>query len=366
MTAHDFLAPAPLERTRTWLAEHGVDAVVLGEPWIRWATGYHHYGAGPSALIVRAVGPARLWTSALELDAAQARVDEDVVELACYTDQGLGVIADPTPALAAALAGDVGSGRTAGAGLGWWDGATVDATVDFAGLAMVKSAAEVDEIARRVEMAWHVQRDLAEALQRGATEIQLYSLARSSAQELWGAPVEMVADVLGGPSCARVAAPLAVPGSRFVEWGESLIADLVLGADGYFADVTWTHVRGESPEVEHLREGLVGVMEHVAGELVPGRPARDVYYQMVELLGDLSPRFAFPHHAGHGIGLSGYEAPFLAPFDDTPLAAGMVVALEPGLYGQGVGARVERDYLITPDGGVEVPGRHGDFGGDRD
>src|SRR5437773_4297151 len=59
----------------------------------------------------------------------------------------------------------------------------------------------------------------------------------------------------------------------------------------------------------------------------------------------------FPHHAGHGLGLSHPEAPYFVRHADETLLAGDVVTLEPGLYVPDVGGiRIEHNYLVTPTG----------------
>ena len=66
----------------------------------------------------------------------------------------------------------------------------------------------------------------------------------------------------------------------------------------------------------------------------------------------------FPHHAGHGLGLSHPEAPFFVLEATEALLAGDVVTLEPGLYVPGVGGvRIEHNYLIT-DAGYERLSNH--------
>jgi Xaa-Pro aminopeptidase len=60
-----------------------------------------------------------------------------------------------------------------------------------------------------------------------------------------------------------------------------------------------------------------------------------------------------------GPGLSAAEPriddPHVIGDDDTPLATGMVLALEPGVYFPNrYGARVERMYVVTPGGGREL------------
>jgi len=67
------------------------------------------------------------------------------------------------------------------------------------------------------------------------------------------------------------------------------------------------------------------------------------------------PAGEFPHHGGHGVGLSSFEDPHVIPGDETPLEPGMVIALEPGVYFPGrFGVRVERLYVVAADGGVEL------------
>jgi Xaa-Pro aminopeptidase len=59
---------------------------------------------------------------------------------------------------------------------------------------------------------------------------------------------------------------------------------------------------------------------------------------------------AFPHHAGHGLGVMHPEAPFIVRRSDETLLAGDVVTLEPGLYVPGGGLRIEHNYLIEETG----------------
>jgi Xaa-Pro dipeptidase len=99
------------------------------------------------------------------------------------------------------------------------------------------------------------------------------------------------------------------------------------------------------------RKGVVLFLQEVKRDLEKLlRPG----VQAIEIDGPARERLnnegSFPHHTGHGIGISHYEAPFIRQSSRDVLEAGMVITLEPGLYYDDWGARIEDDYLITPDG----------------
>jgi Xaa-Pro aminopeptidase len=365
------LSLTPLERVTRWLVDSSLDELVLtGPEWVRWITGYSSYGGGLSAVVIRSGNSPVVILSGLEKEAALEGPDAHHFIHDVYSDVGFGLLADPVPAIANAYfarasATSANVAHIASEWLGTDDrfsGRLVDASEPIGSIRMVKSVREVEEIARRVQLCWVAERAIARAVERGASEIELFSLARSAMEESWGSPIEMVADVIGGPSCAGIGAPVNVPGRRVVDVGESLIADIAIVASGYCADITWTHIRGASAELEDLRDRLIDVRSTIVRGLVPGRPCSDVYREMSELVRAAAPEHTFTHHGGHGIGLAFYEAPFLTPWCDTELREGMTLAVEPGAYGRGHGVRVENNYLVTAAGGVEIPGRPSDMG----
>ena len=64
---------------------------------------------------------------------------------------------------------------------------------------------------------------------------------------------------------------------------------------------------------------------------------------------------ALLHRTGHGLGITGHEAPFLAVGYDRALEAGMVVSVEPGIYLPGIGGFRHSDtVLITENGSVSL------------
>ncbi len=57
---------------------------------------------------------------------------------------------------------------------------------------------------------------------------------------------------------------------------------------------------------------------------------------------------AFVHSTGHGLGLEIHEPPRIGRKDKTPLAAGMAITIEPGVYLEGIGGiRIEDTVVVT-------------------
>jgi Xaa-Pro aminopeptidase len=361
----------PLQRVTEWLATSALAHVVLtGPEWVRWLAGYACYGVFPAAVVVRSNDVPVVIVSGLELDAARSVSGAKDFVFAPYGDVGFGLLADPMAAIASTYATlDLGSRAPVGHVDSAWLAAVQVASSELCNVSgaigdirMVKSSDEIEEIARRVALVWVAERAIADALEGGASEIDLFSLARSAMERSWGSPIEMTADVVGGPNGSGIGAPVDVPGRRVVEVGEALIADIAIIASGYGADLTWTHIRGVNAELQDLRDRLIDVRTTIVAGLVPGRACSDVYREMISEVDKAAPGHTFAHHGGHGIGLAFYEAPFFTPWCDTALREGMTVAVEPGAYGQGHGVRVENNYLVTSIGGIEIPGRPSDMG----
>lgn len=60
------------------------------------------------------------------------------------------------------------------------------------------------------------------------------------------------------------------------------------------------------------------------------------------------------HRTGHGLGITGHEAPFLAEGYDRPLEKNMVISVEPGIYIPGVGGFRHSDTVLITDTGYQI------------
>lgn len=358
--------PHRLERLRSWMTSQDVDcSVVFGADNVNYLGGYWRYYGGPSALVVDADGDRTLLVMRDEVPVAERLGEAD--DIRGYGERGFGIELNPLPILADAVAAVpalAGSGRIGVAdGLGPMSdllagrlpGTLVPADGELVRLRLLKDADELARIVRAYELCWLGQQAVNEAVERGLSEIEIFTAALSTAQIVHGEPIEFLADVLSGPDTCEVCCPIRIASDRKVGPGEPLIADVVVRVNGYWGDSAETHVRGSNTEVEEARAVLLEILELARAELVPGATGQDIFRAMAARIGEAFPGGEFPHHGGHALGLTSFEDPHLIPSDTMRLENWMVIAAEPGVYVPGrFGARVENVFVVTPEGGVEL------------
>jgi Xaa-Pro aminopeptidase len=143
------------------------------------------------------------------------------------------------------------------------------------------------------------------------------------------------------------------PTSRVLAAGDMFILDFSVVLHGYRSDFTNTLVVGGSPRPEQQRLYDLCVAAMAAGEkeLRAERECRTVYDAVRDVFARAGMAEFFPHHAGHGLGLTHPEAPYLVRHATEILRTGDVMTLEPGLYVPDVGGiRIEHNYLVTATG----------------
>jgi Xaa-Pro aminopeptidase len=145
------------------------------------------------------------------------------------------------------------------------------------------------------------------------------------------------------------------PEDRRLAAGESLIVDISAIRDGYWSDSCATYVAGQ-PSARQLDMHRV-VSETLAlgaSLLRPGAVCKEIDRALRHHI-EAAGYPVYPHHSGHGVGVSGHEGPRIVPYSEERLAPGMVILLEPGIYYPGeTGVRLEDGFLITEDGAVQL------------
>jgi Xaa-Pro aminopeptidase len=302
-----------------------------------------------------------------EAQTARERTAADSVHT--YGERGFGLVPDHTPLLAAALAALPQVRASARLGFasetpgleshlrGLVPVPLTSAVDELARIRLVKDADELERIRHSYELAWQAQEAVREHAAAGTSEIELFTAGLAAAQLAAGEPIAFLGDMLCGVRSAEVCAPIRVPSRTVAAEGEAIISDLVVGCGGYWGDTAETLVAGRSDELSDVRDELRSILDRAATQLTPGRPAAEVFETIRALIAEAFPSGEFPHHGGHGVGLGSYEDPHVIPGDESALDAGMVVALEPGVYFPGrYGARVEQMYVVTAAGGYELRG----------
>src|SRR5439155_4957333 len=138
------------------------------------------------------------------------------------------------------------------------------------------------------------------------------------------------------------------PTQQVLRPGDTLILDYSVVIGGYRSDFTNTLVVGGQPTAEQQRlfEHCVKAMAAGEKELRAGAACLTVYQAVRGVFEKAGVAEYFPHHAGHGLGLSHPEAPYIVRHATETLVAGDVITLEPGLYMPDVGGiRIEHNYL---------------------
>lgn len=358
-----------LERLRDYCQSHGLAAVLLSSPFnLTWLTGYAPpIQTGPSPF---EGGPALAWWRDRELtlivsdaEAGAARAaDANVRDYVGYSiDRPLTCVERQAAALRdvlkahAALTGKVGvemnclPAALAPAARDTLPAATlqpIDGQLDP--LRAVKSPDEIARIRAALRLCDQGQAHIRDNAKAGGTELELWGAMKGRLEVAAGTRVPILADLVGGARTAEIG---GLPTGYALKSGDPVIFDIVPRLDGYWGDNAATYFVGEpSTEMKKAYEAVNDALKRGLDAVRPGVHARDL-----DALLRNAVRHAgyepYPHHSGHGLGTAYHEEPRIVPYNEMALEAGMVIALEPGVYLPGMGGvRLEHAVLVTATG----------------
>ena len=217
-------------------------------------------------------------------------------------------------------------------------------------LRMVKSAAEVEELALAGAAIDRVHARMADWLRVGRTEAEVGADIAAAILEEGHTGVDFTI-VGSGPNGASPHHELS---GRTVQAGDVVVVDIGgETATGYRSDCTRTYVvGGPAPsDVAEWYAVLQAAQEASTAAVRPGVTAEDIDAAARRVIDDAGWGEQFIHRTGHGIGLDTHEAPYIVAGNDLPLQPGMAFSVEPGIYLPGrCGARIEDIVVCTEDG----------------
>ena len=159
-------------------------------------------------------------------------------------------------------------------------------------------------------------------------------------------------------SGARAALPHGKPMARVPQIGETLIAGIGVSVGGYHAESGATFVVGAADEHTMVCLHAAHDCNQAAiAALRAGATCASVNEAALAVLKDAGLGAAIRHRIGHGMGIQGHEAPWLAPGDQTILQPNMVFSNEPGIYRPGRDGYRLIDTMIVTEGAACVPSR---------
>jgi Xaa-Pro dipeptidase len=221
----------------------------------------------------------------------------------------------------------------------------VDVTHEITYLKAVKDSDEIEHIRRATALCDIGQEAVIRHAKAGMTELELFSLVRTEMEASVGKRVPIMLDLVSG---ARTEDGGGSPSDNMIRDGDLILSDLTPCLDGYWGDTCNTISIGEPTAEQSKHYQLVQqALQSAIGFIKPGIKANEVDQLMRK---HLSPTGGYGHHSGHGVGTSYHEEPRITPYNEMRLEPNMVIALEPAVYRNGYGIRLEHMVVVTATG----------------
>lgn len=205
-------------------------------------------------------------------------------------------------------------------------------------LEIYRKAAEITD-----EILGETLQEVTPGMQEQTIERMLHTRTVQSKADAYGSGV-----VTSGP---RTAINYTDTTDRRIGEDDLVLVDMGIVYEGYYTDVTRTICVGEpNDEFAVIHRIVRDAARTVRQELRAGMTAHKVDELARQVIADAGYEDEFVHGLGHGIGLDSHEAPMLEPGNDRLLEEGNVFTVEPGIYIEGGGVRIEDNVALTADG----------------
>jgi Xaa-Pro aminopeptidase len=214
---------------------------------------------------------------------------------------------------------------------------------------MVKSRGEIELIRRSVETNSAAFERAMRRARPGVSERDLAAELDYQMRLLGADGPAFDTIVAAGP---RSALPHAHPNATTLRHNQLLLIDMGASQEGYASDMSRMAFLGRPGlKVRRLYRAVLEAQLAAIAAVRPGARSEQIDGAARRVLRAGKLDKAFVHATGHGLGLEIHEAPRLGKGQKTPLAEGMVITVEPGIYLEGFGGiRIEDTVVVTQSG----------------
>jgi Xaa-Pro aminopeptidase len=368
---------AKLARVQALMAEADLDAIVARAPDnVLYLTNFWGMKGYDACVFPREGEPVLICLEASEDDAARTAWTADVRFFAGY-DEG-----DPRPPNARVLdlareaarrydriglelsLGTQGTDRMVGEPttftLDWFTsfGDVADATPLLAAARALNSDQEIERMRLANDIAAAAMEHCKLVIEAGMSEAQIAAEWEGFVHGEgtgWEGKVDLALGfslVWSGPGIKTFTATT----SRPVVESEPTLFEIWVCADGYWCDHTKNLVVGDlTPQYRELEAGLMTVYQEAIDFAQPGARFSELDRRVRAGLDALGFPGQPSHPICHGVGARAHEPPYAHQAGEGDIAAGMVLAIEPGCYIEGGGGlRVEDNFLVTDTGAEKL------------
>jgi len=216
----------------------------------------------------------------------------------------------------------------------------------------IKDQSELTLLQQAVEIADTAFNHVVTIIRPGITELEIALDLEYQMRKLGSEKPAFDTIVASG---YRGALPHGQPSDKIIEAGDFITMDFGAVYQGYHSDMTRTVVAGKASDKQHEIYDIVQAAQLAGVKAVAaGKTGKEIDQVARQIISDAGYGEYFGHSLGHGVGLAIHEEPRLSPANDSKLAAGMVVSVEPGIYlPEWGGVRIE-DLVVVAAVGCTV------------
>ena len=150
------------------------------------------------------------------------------------------------------------------------------------------------------------------------------------------------------PFGKRSAFPHAVPSKDRLKKGDALILSYGAQVGGYAVECERSFIIGKPTDyARRLYDAMLAAHDTGVENLKEGAIAEEVDQKSLDQIRKAGFEKFLKHRTGHGIGLEGHEAPWIAEGDKTVLKQGMTFSCEPGVYDPDWGGFRHSDTVVV-------------------